>query len=302
MRQCRLIALLCVCFLCPAAAASDEGVHTVPDQDWSRFGERLTGFGRKLKVALPCCGIDGCLRGLQVMDVPCQACNVFDLEPRYAQCLEEHFREMGMEVGSVVPNLGKIAGNLLRAAMDMLDLRVDLLCAGPPCPPWAGNGNRNSLKDKRADVFLRVICWVVALIKAGGLLATVLEPVMNHFLRVVRNWCPEFHWDVSTLALKDYMCAQTRVRVFLKGVRKTLASCVPKPLAEFGKRSLAESLGKFPNMVRSSLTWPQECNLLDYESKVRDMHASGKLSGGDLIVISVRLLVFLNAHSQSGRF
>jgi len=53
-------------------------------------------------------------------------------------------------------HLGKKLGDLLRVPISQLQLPVDILMAGPPCPPWAGNGNKLCLDDSRAAVFVRL--------------------------------------------------------------------------------------------------------------------------------------------------
>ena len=91
---------------------------------------------------------------------------------------------------------------------------VDLVCAGPPCPPWAGQGCKKGMKDKRAQVFFRIIIWAIVLIRCRGLVALVLENVygiltqhkgrdcaMNHFLDILKHFCPEFVFRVDTLKL-----------------------------------------------------------------------------------------------------
>ena len=63
--------------------------------------------------------------------------------------------------------------------MDKLDSDMDILVSGPPCPPWAGNGNKQGLGDARAAVFIRVLEWAVLWIKSGCLIAAVLENVLG---------------------------------------------------------------------------------------------------------------------------
>jgi len=53
--------------------------------------------------------------------------------------------------------IGKRAGDLLHLPLKALQMPVDVLIAGPPCPPWAGNGNKMSLKDARAAVFVQIM-------------------------------------------------------------------------------------------------------------------------------------------------
>ena len=195
----------------------------------------IWGLARPLRVALPCCGIDGCGRALEQLQVPFSACNVYDLQSGYLSYLTQHFSELGM-TGSV-PNLGQLAGDLLRIPIPKLDVPVDILCAGPPCPPWAGQGCRRSTADPRAQVFFKIMMWVIFFIKCGGLLACVLEnvlgiiqnaggrePVGQHFLQALRFACPEFSWRIEVLRACKYLLPQTRVRVFIIGLRKKVKS------------------------------------------------------------------------------
>ena len=45
----------------------------------------------------------------------------------------------------------------MRVPLEKLQTPVDLLIAGPPCPPWAGQGNKRSIADPRAKVFMNVV-------------------------------------------------------------------------------------------------------------------------------------------------
>ena len=83
-------------------------------------------------------------------------------------------------------HLGAISGDLLKVALRRLKCPVDFLIAGPPCPPWAAQGNKKSLKDARANVFTRIIAWTVFLIKCGGLLCVILENVAG--ILVSHGW------------------------------------------------------------------------------------------------------------------
>ena len=137
-----------------------------------------------------------------------------------------------MIISDISLHLGATAGNLLHHQLKDLELPVDFLISGPPCPPWAGQGCRRSVQDGRAHVFIPVLSWVFYLVKVGCLLGCLLENVvgithmvegrestMDVFLMCLRHWCPEFDWCVQTLDASDYKLAQTRVRVFLSGFR-----------------------------------------------------------------------------------
>ena len=145
---------------------------------------------------------------------------------------------------------------------------------------------------------MKVVQWIVYLIACGGLIGCILEnvvglthetsdghePTSEKFLRVLRKWCPDFAWRLDTLHLVDYMLPQTRVRVFLRGMRKSVAPEVPPPLLPFGKRLFRDSLGKSQNVVRESLGETFQENLKCCGEVIKSDHRKGKLSLGDLIV------------------
>ncbi len=139
--------------------------------------------------------------------------------------------------------------------------------------------------------------WVYYFIKCGGLLGCILENVvgithehdgvesaMQQFLRVLSEFLPEFAWRVDVLKLVDYNIPHTRVRVFLRGLRKLVAATVPPCLEPFGRRNLRECLGEFAHTPRAEYTMPQQRNLLQYEELVRKGVAAGTFQMDDIVV------------------
>jgi len=179
-------------------------------------------------------GIDGCGQAFEDMGIPAEMCLAHDLEGRYLPYLQEHFARMGMDRMSIFDavKVGSVVGDLLRVPLSRLRALapIDGIVSGPPCPPWAGQGNKGSLKDPRAKVYLRLLEWTIYLIKMGGLLFVLLEnvigikqvrggktPIIEHFIGILEKLCPEFWWGMCTLGARDYTCSQTGARVFLKG-------------------------------------------------------------------------------------
>ncbi|CAK0848819.1 unnamed protein product, partial [Prorocentrum cordatum] len=93
----------------------------------------------------------------------------------------------------------------------------DGLVAGPPCPPWSPQGPRKGREDPRSDIYCRVVCWAVELIKDGHLLFVVLENVkgilgkagasesfIEQIINVLKVEVREFFWDYVVLSAKDY--------------------------------------------------------------------------------------------------
>ena len=279
--------------------------HAVEDADWSRYLPAISSLGRPLRIATPCAGIDGCGHALSHMGpaVTTETVLCYDIEPRYTTYLEDHLMNMGMSSEAVgrALHVGKVAGDLLRVPLEHIaSIPVDILCSGPPCPPWATQGKRGSLRDPRARVFVRLLEWAIVMIKCCGLLICVLEnvigitqwqgndpPVIGAFLEALEQACPEFHWGYEVLHARLYKLPQRRTRVFIKGVRRCLMNCVPKALPAFGSGCLADILGDFPNMERSSLCTNQQVNLEAFENKIRKMYEERHVGLDDIAVVSL---------------
>lgn len=240
---------------------------------------------------MPCVGIDGAGEALKALSVKWQACNVYDLEARY----RDHLSSLGCEL-----HLGKVAGDVCQASLQDLERPVDLLVSGPPCPPWAGNGNHQGQSDCRAEVSVAVLRIVIALVKVGDLYAVCLENVkgivqkgkrleesfMDQVLRILTREVCEFHWDVTQLQASDFNLAQQRVRVFLRGVRKSsFPNGVPPALEPFGEKTLHEFLSPdLPCTSRSKLTKVMAQNLKDAEKCLKTMLEKGEVQDSDLVV------------------
>ena len=269
-----------------------------PLPDYRKHLPQLPDLGRRLRICCPCVGIDGAGHALQTMGCGSSMHNVYDLVHDYREALTSHFQEMGMEV--IRLNLGKKAGDILKVPLQELEKPIDFLVSGPPCPPWAGQGKRQGCKDPRSHVFMTVISWVAYLIATGGLLGCVLEnvvgithvtrdgrePVSEKFLRALRLHCPSFVWTIDRLDLANYLTPQSRVRIFIRGLRKIIAAIVPPPLPGWGRRHLREALAaNMPHTPRSAWTAQQQKNILDSEELVISEVQRGKLEMDDIVVV-----------------
>ncbi|CAK9077864.1 unnamed protein product [Durusdinium trenchii] len=119
---------------------------------------------------------------------------------------------------------------------------------------------------------------VLVLIKSGDLKACVLENVKDE--------CPEFDWGVVSLKAEQYMLAQQRTRVFLRGLRRTVGKgTVPEPLDPFGKKPLVDFLDpKLPSVDKSTLTDVMRQNLIDAMAAINKMMKKGDAVSSDIIV------------------
>ena len=195
----------------PELQAVVDATPSIPD--WTKFFEPVGDFGRCLRVAAPCTGIHGCGFALQSMAISTHTNNIYDLDDRYRLALQSHLREMGMRLLDITMNLGKTSGNLL--GVDLTELQqADVLVCGPPCPPWAGNGSKKSLRDPRAKVFFAILEWVWYLATYGGLMIAIIEnvpgiknsidgrePALHKFIRILQEYVPFFSWATDTLHL-----------------------------------------------------------------------------------------------------
>ena len=146
-----------------------------------------------------------------------------------------------------------------------------------------------------------VVLWVAILIRKHGLLACILEnvvgfktgwsgrqPTSDHWMKILSVFLPEFSWRIDTLALSDYMRPQSRVRVFIRGLRKSVAESVPPCLPPFGKCTLRSVLVQgWPTYPREHLTQQHQKNLADYEAIIRNLYHDGKALPGDICVVAL---------------
>ena len=260
--------------------------------NWPEILPRLR-LARPIHIALPCVGIDGAGWALKHLGVPFKACNIFDVESRYGPYLREMLPDCHL-------HLGKSDGDVAAVPLTRWERPVHLLCSGPPCPPWAGGGKKLGANDPRAGVFLAVVRACVALIKAGDLLACVLENVvgithkqrgddmsfLDKVVTILREEVPEFHWAVARLCAREYCLAQERTRIFLRGIRRHICGeGVPEPLPPFGSKRLQEFLTPaVPPVKRAELTENMQKNLRDAQTKIREMLRARRAAAEDVFV------------------
>ena len=97
------------------------------------------------------------------------------------------------------------------------------------------------------------------------------ESFMATVLAIVRVRLPMFEWDHHTLDALDYGLAQSRVRVFLIGMRKEvlMTGVLPVPLPPFGRTPLRAFLKVgLPSTLRNSLTRCMAKNWSEHEEIV----------------------------------
>ena len=106
-----------------------------PQAPWKHVIGGLPPLRRKLKMALPCIGLDALGVGLRVLDWhDFEITYARDVYSKLAPALLATHGPIGL--GSPGVGIGPRFGNLL--LMDTRSWeRGDVVVAGPPCPPWS---------------------------------------------------------------------------------------------------------------------------------------------------------------------
>ena len=116
-----------------------DGVPSPPDfRLW--LEEELPKLQRPVNLSCPCIGIGNAGRAFQQLGVKYNLVNSCDVLSHLTQPLEQL---EGLEGSRKGVSIGPKKGNIKNIAVGSLDIPTDMLIAGPPCPPWASNGNRN---------------------------------------------------------------------------------------------------------------------------------------------------------------
>ena len=215
------------------------------------------GFPRKaFVISEPCRGLGSAERFFRDAGVDVTSVNEYeidgDLRPVYEYLRIDASR------------LGQTNGDIQKVALDQLE-DCDLLVAGPPCGPWAGNGRRMGCLDPRAQVYHRIVDVIVELAKRGKLVAFAIENspnilsrsngedsmadvVMKKFGRLI----PYFSCSATVVDTSAVIPTQ-RKRAWIRGMRgdalfrlpSGAMQAVPEPLTSFGHAFSRPKLREF---------------------------------------------------------
>lgn len=227
-----------------------------------------------------------------------EACHVYDLEERYAPLMESLF-------GKGNYNLGPVDGDLTKTPLAQLAV-PNFLISGPPCPPWAGNGLKQSQQDERACVFEAVVKWILHFARSDQFLGFAIENVSGMMKKIggreaytdivlaelANSLKGILTIDLVTMVLTDYGLPHQRTRIFFRGVRTTLLQgqgmpAVLQPTA-LEHKSLAECLAPdLPHTPRDSLCLNKQKNLRNFEFQVKVAIKKGAIGKESIAVCSI---------------
>jgi site-specific DNA-cytosine methylase len=245
----------------------------------------IPDINRKLRLALPCIGLDGLGAGLiELKWHHFEIIYAFDVDPELASALVHLHGPQGasnLQVGR--------AGNILESDVTAWE-RVDFVIAGPPCPPFSSIGLRRQDLDQREAVF-RQVTNVILHQGNLGCFGFIVEqvPGIDHLtrdrsavgrqsyyaewlseLRAKLPWYKIHSWPMST---SDYL-PQARNRLYTVGLlSRAMIPMVmsPPPMSnDFRQRAALGDLlhkGLCP-VDESCLTSQQRANLSKFKSKI----------------------------------
>ena len=265
-----------------------------PVAPWAHLIPAFPSLRRKLRVALPCMGLDGIGAGLQEVqwdgvDV-IHACDV-DLE--LIPALQALHGRQAVERWNIGPD-----GNLI-----LMDVRrwedVDLIISGPPCPPWSSIGQRGSAEDVRARIFERVIEAIKEQARRGVLIGFVIEMVVgmahsrrstglggpsyhSQWIQEIQNDMPYFYVCTWKMQSADYV-PQHRERLYTVGLRRDVLGAeilMPPRLpsqAQLLRASLADILHEgLPVNCEEYIHGQQRANLMVVKNRILAYHPRGQ--------------------------
>eukprot|EP00434_Breviolum_minutum_P005284 symbB.v1.2.004659.t1/scaffold268.1/size246746/10 len=205
----------------------------VPAQDWVQETFRVTeglnetidainARSRPLRIGSPCAGFEAPYFAMRALGIQ-------NFEQTFVVDVGRHAAQFSRNLQHAKHEwLGQTQGDLLRLDLSRLPA-VDVLIAGPPCPPWSRAGQRKGEEDPRSEVFWRVIDLIAELVRRPGddaLRCFVLENVegikladlqgrrgIDEVLRRLRLSVPAFKiriYDMNTQDLQT--CERWRKR------------------------------------------------------------------------------------------
>ena len=254
------------------AASGHQQLDTsgFPTPPWLHLvGQLPKVTSRKVKLALPCIGLDALGWGLrQAGWESYEVTHAYDIDESLAPALR-HLH--GEQVSSF--HLGP-DGDLLKVDVRTWS-RVDFVVTGPPCPPFSTIGTRliDPREDPRERVFQKVTeclvhqgslgCWGFVLEtvpgisdrRAGG------ASYLDTWLSYLRTAAPMFAIRVWPMQCADYL-PQNRRRLYVVGMHRSAGVTPPPPTPPRSLRpTLGELLHKALPCDESMLSSQQRVNL-----------------------------------------
>ena len=245
-----------------AAGQTPRGLNLFPTPQWAHLLPPFPHFGRPLRLALPCIGIDGASHALKGVGAPFQVDYAFDIN---ASLLRPLATVHGTRVDYFC--LGPAVGDILREDITRWH-RVDGVVAGPPCQPDSRIGLRGFEADERARVQEQVV-HIIADQGRKGAYFFVFEVVegqkdsrerqglpssYHRLLAALQSEAPMYNITECVMKTEDYL-PQHRVRTYIVGTnRQFVPHALHSPRASLGPPLQLQdvlALGPEPDIPRN---------------------------------------------------
>lgn len=241
-----------------------------PTPPWLHLvGQLPSVTSRKVKLALPCVGLDALGWGLREANWDSyEVTYAYDIDINLASALR-HLHGQQTASFHIGPD-----GDLLKVDVRSWT-RVDFLVTGPPCPPFSTIGQRltDPREDPREQVFQKVTecivhqgslgCWGFVLETVPGIAARREggSSYLDCWLSYLRSAAPMFVIRVWPMQTADYL-PQNRRRLYVVGMRRDAGITPPPPSPPRSLRpTLGELLHKGLPHEESPLLFQQKVNL-----------------------------------------
>ena len=216
------------------------------DPVWQSHVSTLLNFPKQIRVLELCGGLSSGFLASQLLlgSDKVMLAGYFDIDDDIRSVVN------AIHGDSDCVHLGQTEGNIL--AIDVAKFPAsEIICAGPPCPPWSDKGMKHSFNDDRAAVFWKTVEVVIHQGTHGQLITFVLEnvqgimkrrqgsdePPVKIITRRLQEGLPG--WDVEVLLVNtmDFGLPQSRPRVYIVGRRKSwFPRGRPPALTQFSSR------------------------------------------------------------------
>ena len=207
-----------------------------PKAPWTHLIQAMPVVGRRMRLALPCVGLDALGHGLLEMNWDgFEVTYAYDIDPSLAAALMHMHGEQAAGF-----HIGHRAGDLLKCNVQEWD-RVDWVVAGPPCPPFSSIGNHTiaSQDDPREKLFQKVTEIIIhqGKLRCFGFICEMVEGIAHrcreqnyhsYWLQILAECAPMYRVHVWTLNSSRYL-PQNRPRIYTVGVLREILGDVGMP-------------------------------------------------------------------------
>lgn len=239
----------------PTAAAqqplqADQMVYDRPP--WAvDFIPQLARAPRPVRVLSPCVGVNAPERAARELEFPWQSAGDYDINPVLRPALTK------LTKAPQLLFVGARQGSVVHVPLNSLDLEVDGIVSGPPCPPFSSMGKRLVEMDARSSVFVSVCLWIIHLATHGKLAWFILENVAGILKRKRGENTTFADWFMAEMARdlptgwevllhqhnsKQCLLPQSRPRCFFVGTAPRMRS------TPFQRRVLSAAPRSWPDV------------------------------------------------------